>query len=476
MFYYPLGRVNKTERELTKYSANSHASGYAWPSTNRGALNRVYATAFDFQKLRLSPPHPESLHHESPSDSIENPSDSGNEILTDTRSSTRPRTATADEQADAQFSEVLDSLLPIVVTDTSDRVLAASNSAAKLLGLSREEIKNRKITELIKRSAFDTATQPDNTTEPVDCKPSQNSIALSFSRSLPSGNLVWSLSVLDKSEHDSPRSLRENCATARTQRIASNAILRFDQPENSFAKSFRRERRQESSYLTRDEVLSSFEEAGFRSLIPRLTSLLGHLDLAVFSANATNLAKHLPPENRLIHALQTAKDESCRITKIIKEIRLLKRSVFPQKSWGNLRLLIEQCVHALDPELDAELVDLHCSHHPSVQEVGIHIDGVAVSQAVFWLIRKAVHSISSTDHRVFLQSSIADRTLYLSISYSHDPESMVESTTTRAAKTPASMEMSFESGGAYQPAEDARPSLSPTQATLTVKVPCIREA
>lgn len=389
----------------------------------------------------------------------------------------RKRTEVEQSQESAidprsRLSEYLESPQPIVVTDSLNHVVLANRAFETAIGVPVSDAVGSNVLEVIAAAKSD-AVPNSETITPLEL------IAVASN-----ARLVWRL-VQAPDENATAR--RPNRPTAELKRDATGGFIRIDSAEPSINRPIDRsvdrsvDRSRSTTVVThsREQVLACLEEERLRSLVPRLTSLFGHLHLASRCLATNADPSRTPSTDQLSRSIDTAKDESEQIAELFREIRNLRQSAQPQPSSHDLRSLFDRCLRLLADELDDQAIELKCTERMNVLSTAVIADGLAVCHAVLWLLRTATASIALDDRRILMDCLVEDGQLRVGVSFNRDGQepNATPSSSGTLNFSDDSVETDHAIGRLDKPAVPTtwqRSNLANGRSTLTVTIPCIR--
>lgn len=360
----------------------------------------------------------------------------------------------------SSVSDHLDAPYPIVVTDSRNRVTQMNGHFESAIETSRAESVGQNVLELIgpvtapRSSRVDGAIHPSSRALPS--RPLLSLVAIA-----PGDQIVWRIS----------KHRRSNDGDAVTQ-------LRIDPAGHVAAKPDSKTDSGETISHSREEVLASLEEERLRSLVPRLTSLVGHLDLAMLCVGSvTNSPRQ--PESQLARSVITARKESDRIASVVRELRLIRQSTASVPRQQSLESLFERSTCLLSNELDRQEIDLQCADRMKDPSVLVVVDGIAVCQSMLWLVRTAAISLDQNDRCMHMDSVVENGTLTLGVSFTrHENQTnQVTAVSGSFALTRSQPEQDDSKSRLASPpvhAKWTRKNFPNGRSTIAVAVPCIR--
>jgi len=188
-------------------------------------------------------------------------------------------------------------------------------------------------------------------------------------------------------------------------------ILRIDLAESLDAIS------QSWQYTTvridRQEALLSFEAAAYRRVVTRFTALMGYLDLILLRSNVQTGASSGGEE--LTPLAHRARKETVEIAAEVHRLHQLNRSVPFHKQWSDLTEILNECIKTI--ARDFESLSLEHDRQKSLIRLSVHVDPVALSRAIFWLIGTVTNDMASGFQDLTLLSCHSDGEVRFRIKY-----------------------------------------------------------
>lgn len=215
--------------------------------------------------------------------------------------------------------------------------------------------------------------------------------------------LLWEL-IADTAEDTPPR---PDCIATDMEGVQ----LRFDRGET--LTSGRQTEQPNVVKIDRGQAILTLEAEVYRNAVKRMTSLIGQLDL--LSLLTTRLELRLSAASELQPLLKRAVFESKEVSESLLELHSLHRGYTSKLQWCDLTETLNRCITAMMRDM-AEY-HLKINRQNDTQQYLLHVDKIAFSRAIFWMIDTAASNLSKSAREMTLRSDFVGDELKLQIVY-----------------------------------------------------------
>jgi len=190
--------------------------------------------------------------------------------------------------------------------------------------------------------------------------------------------------------------------------------LRFDQAETVGAR--RPTTAANVTRVDRGQAVLALEALAYRTAVKRMTSLIGHIDL--LGLLTIRLERQLSAVSELQPFLRRAVHESKAVSESLIEMHALHHGYTAKLQWCELDDALDRCIAAVMHNIAG--CDLKIKRHYNSRQHLIHVDKIAFSRAIFWMINTASKNLSKSDREMSLRSDFLGDELQLQVVYRLD--------------------------------------------------------